>query len=241
MTNIDRSQFYSGGFFLIRAIETPQGLDDSDLLPEKIISLSPCFCPKFDIHWNVKIMNSDEIIEFGVSESKWEQFEKWCDNNWFKQIEIGGMFNSIKYAQDFVDEFISDTTDLYLIEVGLPIYFVNDKLRELTSDNSDVSINKRIVEKTPLLQNGIPLGFEVVGSESYGFSCSWLCNYIHRDMHELYDINPNQYGLLDDYNDAKKVYDWIAEDEMKGTRAEPIPYDFWLLVSHPLMEETENP
>ena len=242
MTDIDPSQFYSGGFFLIRAVETPQGLDESGLLPEKIISLSNCFCVKFDIHWNGKVMNSDSMIEFGVSKPKQEQFEKWCDDNWFKQFEIGGMFNSIEYAQNFVAEFIPDTRDLYLIEVGLPVYFMTQNLRETTPDNnSEVSINKRISDRTPLSQNGISLGFEIVGSEPYGFSHSWLCSYIHRDMHDLYGIKPNQYGFIDTFDDAKKVYDWIAEDEMKGTRAEPIPYDFWLIISHPLKEETENP
>jgi hypothetical protein len=52
MTDIDRAQFYSGGFFLVRAVETPHGLDDSDLLSEKIISLSPCFCPCIEKYKN---------------------------------------------------------------------------------------------------------------------------------------------------------------------------------------------
>ena len=38
--------------------------------------------------------------------------------------------------------------------------------------------------------------------------------------------------MIDSYEYAKKIYDWIAEDEQKGTRAEPEPYDFWLLTSY---------
>jgi hypothetical protein len=53
-------------------------------------------------------------------------------------------------------------------------------------------------------------------------------------MHELFGIRPNQYGLISTYDEAKKVHDWIAEDNMQGTRAEPYPYDAWLLVSYPL-------
>lgn len=98
-----------------------------------------------------------------------------------------------------------------------------------------------ISKHLPVSPDGIILGFDVTGFEYHDLSCSWFCTYIHRDMYELYQIKSNSYGLLDDYEDAKKVYEWIAEDEMKGTRAEPIPYDFWLLVSHPLTAETENP
>jgi len=45
--------------------------------------------------------------------------------------------------------------------------------------------------------------------------------------------------VLDSYTDAKQINDWIAEDEGKGTRAEPEPYDFWLVLSYPL--EVNNP
>jgi hypothetical protein len=53
-------------------------------------------------------------------------------------------------------------------------------------------------------------------------------------MHDLYGIRPNPYGLIDTFTDAKKVHDWIAEDNLQGTRAEPEPYAPWLLVSYPL-------
>jgi hypothetical protein len=54
-------------------------------------------------------------------------------------------------------------------------------------------------------------------------------------MVNLYNIRPNSSGLIDSYDDAKKVYVWIAEDHMQGHRAEPEPYDIWLLISYPLM------
>jgi|GEM_PF-2407576 len=243
MTDIDRTQFYSGGFFLIRAVDTPQGLDDSGLLPEKIISLSSCFCQKFDNTWTWIPNKTEEAFTFGIPESKWDAFNSWCDTQYQnEQLDMYGMLNSKKIAQDFVKQFIPDTTHLYLIEVGLPRYFGTDNWREqIPDDGHDVGVENRILQSVSMIQGGITLGFEVVSYCYHDFSHTWLCGYLHRDMYELYGIKPNQYGLLDTFEDAKKIYDWIAEDEMKGTRAEPIPYDFWLVVSHALEDETENP
>lgn len=47
-SEIHRTQFYSGGFFLIRAAYPEMQEQDAKLLPEKIISLSPCFCERLD-------------------------------------------------------------------------------------------------------------------------------------------------------------------------------------------------
>jgi hypothetical protein len=243
MTNIDRSQFYSGGFFLIRAVETPQGLDDSNLLPEKIISLSSCFCKKLDNTWTWTADKTEEAFEFGISESKWDMFKSWCSTQYqAEQLDMYGMFNSKQIVQDCVQQFISDKTNLHLIEVGLPHYLGADNWREqIPDDGHDVGIEQRISRCIPMLKDGLTLGFEVVSYCYHDFGHTWLCSYLHREMHELYGIKPNQYGFIDTFDDAKKVYDWIAEDDMRGRRGEPEPYDFWLVVSHPLEEEKGNP
>jgi hypothetical protein len=85
--------------------------------------------------------------------------------------------------------------------------------------------------------SGEVLGFEVISFEYGDFSHTWLCSRLDAEMNQLFGIRPNQYGLLNEYDEAKKIYEWIAEDEMMGTRAEPVPYSFWLLVSHSLTEE----
>lgn len=236
MTDIDRSQFYSGGFFLIRAVETPQGLDDGGLLPKKIISLSSCFCKKLDNTWTWIPDKTEEAFEFGISESKWEAFKVWCGAQYQnEQLDMYGMLSSKQVAQDCIQQFIPDTTDLYLVEVGLPQYIGKDNWREqIPDDGHAVGVEKRISQCIPMLKDGRTLGYEVVSYCYHDFGHTWLCGYLHRDMNKLFDIQPNQYGLIETFDEAKKVYKWIAEDEMNGSRAEPEPYDFWLVVLHPL-------
>lgn len=236
MSDIDRSQFYSGGFFLIRTGHASWEELDAELVPPKLVSLSRHMSPRFNVVWTWTAEDhSPEAIEFGIPKTKWNDLKTWCKDEFEKQIDIGGIFSTIRSAQQFVATFIPDRTDLYLVEIGLPNALAEGVWREAATEHqTKSSIESQIEQHRPLLPDGTILGFDVVGFEYNDLSCSWLCSYIHRDMHKLYGIGPNQFGLLDSFDDALKVYDWIAEDEVKGTRAEPIPYDFWLLVSHPL-------
>lgn len=77
------------------------------------------------------------------------------------------------------------------------------------------------------------LGFEVV-SYWYQLGHSWLCSGLEREMHQLFGISPNARGFIDTLEQAMQVYEWIAEDEQKGQRAEPEPYYPWLVVEYPL-------
>jgi hypothetical protein len=85
-----------------------------------------------------------------------------------------------------------------------------------------------------LAEGGQPLGFEVVSFEYGTFGHSWLCSYLHFEMYDLFGIRPRQYGLMRSEQDARRVYEWIQEDKMSGQRADPVPYDYWLLVEYPL-------
>jgi hypothetical protein len=84
-----------------------------------------------------------------------------------------------------------------------------------------------------LEHEGKVLGYELLGYEE-SLAHSWLCSGLDREMYTVFGIRPNQHGLIDSLDEAMQVYDWIAEDEQQGHRAEPEPYYPWLLVEYPL-------
>lgn len=143
------------------------------------------------------------------------------------------MFSSPLFAQRFIKRFLKNTDDLHLIGIGLAIELFDEWDYEQEYKNG---VTKTLESKIPLETGGVLLGFEIVGRFHYDFLHSWLCSGIHKDMDELFDIQVNARGLIDSYQDAKKVHDWIAEDEMQGGRSEPEPYVPWLFVSYPLEE-----
>lgn len=245
MPTIDRTQFYSGGFFLVRAGKTD--LFEDNLLPPKVITLSPCIGGTFDSVWTwgsldegLPYINTRERVEaFGINLEQWDEIKTWCSTQQeLEYLDIYGVFTTISSAREFINKFLADTTDLHLLEIGLPRELATaDWFKRTQVNGESFGIDKLISQKIPLSTDSEILGFEVLSYDYHNLGHTWLCSYLHRDMHKLYGIKPNQYGLIDDYNDAKKVYEWIAEDDMKGRRAEPEPYDFWLVISHPLTEQ----
>lgn len=235
MTEINRSQFYSGGFFLIRSGHPDWEELNDGLLPDTLVSLSYCINQRFNLVWTWIPNDKNSAIEFGIREDKWEEVKNWCSENFEEKVDLGGMFHSVEVAQDFIADFVVDLDDLWLIEIGLPQFLKSLQWEEPTSDDFPIQgIEKRIEQEISLSTDGDILGFDIVNYEYQNLSHSWLCSYFHRDMFDMFGIQTNQYGLIHNYDETMKIYDWISDEEMIGNRGEPQPYDFWLLVSHPL-------
>jgi hypothetical protein len=229
---INLNDYYSGGYILLRANKPDWPQLKTDLLPDKLVSLSH-LCPKVNVNWGWVTGDKDVALSFGIPEAKLNEFAAWCAKEFESDMDMYSVFHSTDAARRFARRFLTNTTDLYLIGTGL-----NKEIEESNwryeSEAPTFGISKNIEQHFPLEVGGISLGFEVVSFSYDNFSHSWLCNYLHQDMHQLFDIRPNEYGLIATYDEANKVYDWITEDKMKGSRAEPEPYDPWLLVSYPL-------
>ncbi|MEO8611023.1 MAG: hypothetical protein ABI690_24210 [Chloroflexota bacterium] len=234
--DIDLSDYVAGGYFVVKY--SSQDFWKSNLMPERVISLSGCVSPQLEIvwGWNTEKYQKD-ISDFGIPSDKFDTFAQWCRRD-------PGALYSLDIGREFVAAFLPDNGDYFLIGIALPKGLVDGFLinnqQTVFDTNQQVykdaiyGVNYVLKEHQPLPQGGTVLGFEVL-SYSYGnIGCSWLCSGIEKDMHELFGIHPNLYGLIDSYTDAKKVYDWIAEDEMQGIRAEPEPYYPWLIVQYPV-------
>jgi hypothetical protein len=235
---VDLDDYYAGGYFLIHAGKPDWEQLKTDLLPEKVISLSQCINNRFAVHWGWQPGDRRSLVQFGIPESELEAFITWSQTAVGQEIDVYSVFASTEAARRFIKYFLPDTTDLYLIGVGLPKDLEAKNWREPATGELS-GVEKQIEAHLPLERGGSILGFEVISFDYSDFGHSWLCNGIHVDMFQLYGIRPNPYGLIDSPEDARRVYDWIDEDKMQGRRAEPEPYDFWLLVSYPLKTEED--
>lgn len=246
---INLDDYYSGGYFLIR--EDKPDWVNSDFLPEKLISLSTCICPRVSVWWGWHPGDREAARKFGIPESKLEEFVQWCSDAHGFDIVHASMFYSADAAQRFVARFLPNTDGLYLIGAGLykPLEAAgwNRYPNQVTYDlKVNLLLNEReqhiegicdqIDQHLPLEAGGKPLGFEVICFfNSSDFADSWFCNGIHEDMLELFGIQPGEHGLIQTREDAQSTRDWIMED--LAHRGEPLPYAYWLLVSYPLKAE----
>ncbi len=236
---IDLNDYYSGGYFLLRAYKPDWPTLQTDLLPDKLISLSTHICPRLEVYWGWIPGNPEAALKFGIPEAKLDDFIEWCKSGYENDLDYPSMFYSPEAARRFIKQFDLDKHNQYIIGTGLPKELEEANWREKGDENVS-GIEKQVEQHLPLETGGGTLGFEVVSYSYSDYGCSWLCNYLHLDMFDLNGIRPNNYGLIDTHIEAKQVYNWIDEGEKQGVRrAEPEPYDFWLLVSYPL-EIPEN-
>lgn len=172
------------------------------------------------------------MAEFGIPAEQFADFAAWCEHEYESEADyLTGMFYSIEAARRFISRFLPDTNGLHIIGVGFPNELVEIGWRGPHYENQCDTIEKRVTQRLPIEVGGDVLGHEIVSCDYCDFGHSWICNHIHE---EPFGFRPNSRGFISNYDDAKKVYDWLAEDDMKGTRGEPEPYYIWLLISYPL-------
>lgn len=229
MPDVNLNDYYSAGYFLLRANHPGWDIPTA-LFPEHLISLSGCICPRLVLTWGWSPGSQQEAVDFGIPVDEFEALAAWCQNNGDSEFGFPGVFYSTDNARRAVKRFRIPTETLYIIGVGFPRDLEEMGWPGAESDDRDYGIKQQIMRHLPLASGGEVLGHEVVSFDHGDFGHSWVCNHIYE---EPFGFSPNSRGLISRYEDARKVYDWIAEDDLKGLRAEPEPYYIWLLVSYP--------
>lgn len=229
MSEINLDDYYSAGYFLIRKATAPPWLNNPEkLVPREIISLETEFCPQFNWTWGSDVDRKDDALSFGISEAKWDEFEKWCRDHLNKDIDIWTMFYSPTAAQLFIHEFIPKSTwdGLMLIGAGLHrscFHYWFGPLEPL-----EQGVIPRIQQRLPMETSGRILGFDVSGYAHHNFDHTWLSHHHHQGVFKEHGIRPDGYGLLATREEALLARDYtIAHDGYDD-------YEYWLLVSYPL-------
>ncbi|MEZ4669842.1 MAG: hypothetical protein R3E39_18200 [Anaerolineae bacterium] len=123
MDDIDSKMFYSGGYFLIRANHPGWEQLRSALIPAKLISLSSCICPMFNVNWGWVTGDKQSALDFGIAEEAIDEFLDWCAEDYKQTVDIWSMFYTPDNARQFINRFKVDIDQLYIIGVGLPQAF----------------------------------------------------------------------------------------------------------------------
>jgi hypothetical protein len=230
--SVDVQDFFSGGYFLLRAGRPDWQLPFGQFLPEgNLISLSEHICrQRLSVIWGWNPGNREAALGFGIPDAQLDEFVTWCGEEYREWMDLTSMFYSPEGAGAFVRRFNLNTENLFIIGAALPKELHQAWIEE-EPDNQGIA--KRIKQALPVEEGGRLLGYDVVTYSYSDFACSWLCTYLDKEMNEMFGIRANSIGLIDSYADAKRVNGWIAENE-NTTRVEPEPYDFWLLLSYPL-------
>ena len=181
---IDLSQFYSGGYFLIRANDPDWGDEwRAGLLPQKLISLSNCIGHQFHVNWGWIPGDREAALKFGIPQAKLDECLEWCDNAYETHMDLWSVFYSVEGVRRFIQQFEVPTEELHIIGIGLPQQSdIVDYYMASCSTTKDYGTEKLIQQKSLLEAGGQLLGFEILSYDGYGsFSHSWLCSGLHSD------------------------------------------------------------
>lgn len=230
MAMADR-EFLAGGYFLTRLIERNDEFMAPDLLPDRIMTLSSCLTHvALEFWWNQE--NVAEAADFGVPSDRRPDLITWYLDQFESRIGAPGVAFSTAVLREFVDRFVPDPSGLVILGCGLDAKSAARLIRDRRAppERGEYGVFEMVEKHVPLEEGGTPQGFEVVSYE-YGLEHSWLCNSLERDVHEQFGSEPNGRGLLDTFEEAATVADYVNRDDVG---AEPGLWLPWLVVQYPL-------
>ena len=237
--SVDLLQYIAGGCFVAKRVPRP-AYTDPELMPENIVSVSESLGGILQAYWGgAAMLYKEKMVKFGIPEDKHEEFAAWSRKN--DDIGHPNTFFTLARAREFVARFMPDATDIMLLGVALhrdlvPTFLeeskqvVFDPVREKYI-HSDHHATPRVLKIREYPHPGELLGFEILGYDA-GF-WSWLRSGLEKHIDRALGIRPNQYSLINTYEEALQIHNWILEDQKSGDNAEPIPYNPWLIIRYP--------
>lgn len=223
--------FIAGGYFLTRPVERNDQFMAADLLPEHTLTLSSCLTdPALEFWWNHE--NVAEAADFGVPSDRWPDLIAWYLDQFESRIGAPGVAYETSVTREFVNRFVPDPAGLVILGCGLDPESAARLITECRTapDQGEYGVFEMVEKSLSMEAGGILRGFEVVSYE-YGLEHSWLCNSLQGDVNEELGIAPNDMGLLDTFEEAATVAEYVNRDEVG---AEPGLWLPWLVVEYPL-------
>jgi hypothetical protein len=195
------------------------------------LSVSGCLADVALEYW----WNEDNVVEsadFGVPERLRPELITWYLDQFDSRLGAPGVAYSTAVLREFVERFVPDPDELVILGCGLDPDHAARLVRECRtpSERGEYGVFEMIEKRRGLDGGGSPRGFEVLSYE-YGLEHSWLCNSLEQEAFEQLGITPNEMGLLDTFEEASRVAEYVNREDVG---AEPGLWLPWLIVQYPI-------
>ena len=229
-------EYTSGGYFLTKRFRRREWMS-AELVPEYVVSLSPCVTEVFPDSWFLNEApnqtNIDIAAKMGVQPHRLAELYPWMKRHPPEPANIWPYaFSKLDTASEFAREFLQGAADVLLLGTSLHKEFLEALLGEAgPMHDSMFASGPYVSERTEVLRLGLPpaddgnlMGFEVFG-DAVKESHTLLCTGGEKDVHAEFGIRLNQNGLFGTLRDAHRVAQWAS---FEG-HAEPCLYLPWRL------------
>lgn len=224
----------AAGFVFVQSIQRPTHLS-SELLPDKVLSLSRCLCNLLPGIWGLEWANvsntkrSEAAGSFGISGDQVDDAISWTTSK-FGDGAVGwpGIFTSLDAARECASRFHLANSRLlgFALHEDWVESFVAEEAAGAGLGKS--GIYEGVSNRVPLPEPGKILGWEVLAYE-YGDYHSWLCFNLETDIANNLNVLPNEIGLIATPNEAEAVAAYCHQDDAISIDLTWTP---WLLVEY---------
>lgn len=205
------TKLIAGGFYLAQSPLRPTWLKDS-LLPQRLITLSPCLASLFPDEWALEWTSctEDERREsaraLGIGSEQLPSVIRHVTSAFqTNALDWSRLWSSRKAAREAVEHLQLDPDNLLLLELGVPEEHIDELLAVLKPGPShgECGFYNALRSRIPVSTEGVSIGWKLQGVESGGHFHSWLCNSLHETGFERLGIKPEQGGLLKTRQEAE--------------------------------------
>jgi len=249
-TGKETDEILAAGFLLSRPLTRPEWFT-GELLPDRMLSASPCICPQFPGEYAISWCSAEPgdrasgFDEIGIPSELRDEALEWATRSFEVLFGWPGVFFTLEAAQAAHSRFFAQG-DVAVLGLGLPGRYREEFLIEATppppkagfAPTGESGWLKVIRAGKSLPAGGTPLGFELLSAESGLLGHSWLCNGLERIFAERYGVRPNAAGFIESLEDAVLSSAAIETDDLG---AEPGPWFPWLIVRYETSRGTASP
>jgi hypothetical protein len=223
------NEYVSGVYYLVKLIPRPANL--SEILPDYLLTLSNCFTTvltdiiqlQWDDYDKVKEAIAEEATVFGIPETQIAELVRWAKTQHNDNYLV---YSDVAPALDLLNRFVADSK-ARVVGIALHQSLLESFQSQLSKDlNKGLGLLELLNEQQPPAHGGRTVGFEPLGFEGTKFH-SWLCHYAPDEAYKRFGIRPNQLGLIDTLEEARRVNDYLLE-----TGAEPAIWEPWLVLDY---------
>ena len=164
--------YICGGYYVLKAIPRPSDL--SDILPDKLLTMSDCFTKvvrdiiqlQWDNYDNVREAIADEARDFGISDARIPELTSWAKAQHNTNYNV---YSEIEPALELRQRFITDHST-HVVGIGLHTSLLDSFQSQLLKDaNHGLGLLELVNEKRPPADGGNVLGFEPLGFDATKF------------------------------------------------------------------------
>ena len=230
--------FLSAGMLVTRKVTRPEYMS-AGLLPDRILSASPCLARFLPDLWSIEWAKEEPenrreaAAAFGL-EGSLPEVITWVTERFDKEIGWPNILFRLDSAVELWRRFLSAKSEPVCLELALEEGHAERFCEEAEPEQcapggaciGRQGVHEALLRKIPIQEGGIRLGFEPLVFD-HSLSCSWLCNGLETSALEELGVRPNRTGHIQDFADACRCVEWIERPE---TGSEPGLWLPWLLI-----------